>query len=265
MTAGYISPLLLLIKQMQLNCLQWINAAALSGEIAVFLVELSRLTLLYFLLLSAVEFKVMVTSFGVEPLSKEAFRGRITGESSVAAKTVRLIRAGGRKGQLEIIWRRSFFFDCFHSCLVWSFVDLRWEQRRIPSDDSFIWHCERTSAPRPPTTLIKLMQLIPPAAAAVAVVLVPEPCGFTIQRGPQMCDADRRTSFFFFRVLFFRRICGLEREAPGPRWGSWDAHRQTLRQPVCKGMLVPAPISLHIPRLLLHSTSDLKCGWWTFV
>lgn len=97
--------------------------------------------------------------------------------------------------------------------------------------------------PRPPTTLIKLMQAIPPAA--VVGRGCPEP------HGSQFKEAHRCATlpglsllvFLFFCFLFFvfRRTRGLEREAQGARWGSWDAHRQTLRQPVCKGMLVPLP------------------------
>lgn len=48
-------------------------------------------------------------------------------------------------------------------------------------------------------------------------------------------------------------------------WGSLDL-QTTLRQPVCGGMPVPLSHPSTSTSLQgLHSTSDMKCGWWTFV
>lgn len=203
-------------------------------KISFFPDEFSRLRLLYFLLPSAVEFEVMVTSFGVEPISKEAFRGRIVGKSSVAAKTVRLIRAGGKKGPIRDHFGKEAFFSIASTLVLFGLLLTSAESRDGSPLTTLSSGIVRTQVPLcPPATLIKLMQLIAPAAVVLVVVL-----SLMVHNSKRLADVRRCPGSFF---LVFQWTCGLEREAQGARWGSWDAHRQTLRQPVCKGMLVLLP------------------------
>lgn len=53
----------------------------------------------------------MVTSFGVEPLSKEAFRGRIVGKSSVAGQNCTTDPRRGKKGPIRDHFGKEAFFS----------------------------------------------------------------------------------------------------------------------------------------------------------
>lgn len=158
----------------------------------------------------------------------------------------------GRKGQLEIIWQRSFRLLSLSS----SFVDLCWEQRRI------LWQPGERLAAALSSGIVRAQV---PASAdhfnqlnATDTACCCEPSG-PIQRGPQM-DAAAEA----FRQTAAANKCYVGwRWRRGGRWGSWDM-QTTLRQPVCKGMLVPLS-SPSISLQGLHSTSDMICGWWTFV
>lgn len=163
----------------------------------------------------------------------------------------------GRKGQLEIIWQRSFRLLSLSSYLVFCWPVLRAKAdsltTRRGAAATLLFHlalwehkCLCT-----PSTLINLMQLILPVVMSL----------WSDSKRP---TDGRRCGGFSADFCGQQVLCGLEMEAQG-RWGSWDM-QTTLRQPVCKGMLVPLSFpSISTSLQGLHSTSDMKCGWWTFV
>lgn len=75
-----------------------------------------------------------------------------------------------------------------------------------------------------------------------------------------MCDAARALFSCFFLFFCFSADLWVGEGGTGGEMGVMGC-TQTNTQTTClQGHAGSAPISLHIPRLLLHSTSDLKCG-----
>lgn len=160
----------------------------------------------------------------------------------------------GRKGQLEIIWQRSFRLLSLPSYLVFCWPLLRAKAdsltTRRGAAATLLFHLAlwEHKCLCPPTALIILMQLILPVVMSL----------WSDSKRP----TDARCRGGFSTDLSGQQVlCGLEMEAGGSR----DV-QTTLRQPVCKGMLVPlSSPSISASLQGLHSTSDMICGWWTFV
>lgn len=114
--------------------------------------------------------EVMVTCSSL-PLSKEAFKARIVGKSTVTAKIGTDLQ--GRKGQLEIICQRSFRLLSLPSYLVFCWPLLRAKADSLTSRRGFasmlLFHLAlwEHKCMCPPPTLIKLMQLILPVVVSV--------------------------------------------------------------------------------------------------